>query len=288
MSTRKSTRTGSTGPKKAEPTKAQPKQAGPKKAAPTRNPPKTARSAPEPEPEQKEQKPYCPTCGTRLAPEEGDPHLGSVLLYDDPDYANLAGALFLSGWQSQILQKVIDGSPAVIVIGTPVDETGQVLRNRKIVTATWVHRTDTGWVQMAELCGYSRFDGTGFQNRTAEQLIAYIGRNTAEWVKAPIDDEAETASKGKQRTSTKAEAQDQPAPEPTVDPESKGLPAGSTPAPQDEPDPATNPEAKPAVENPDPAEEIGDDQDAPGTGEELEVAEEEVLAEPTSGERVSV
>ncbi|MGV9611344.1 hypothetical protein [Nocardia xishanensis] len=260
MSTRTTTRNGNTGPRKATPSKAKP-QAEPTKAKPKAAPEK---AEPSPEPEAKAQKPFCNSCGSRLAPEENDPFLGSPLLYDDSGFANLNGALFLCGWQSQTLQRVVDGRLTVTLVGTPVDGDGQALKNRKIVTATWHHRTDIGWVQLAELCGYSRPDGTGFQNRTAEQLTEYVGRNIAEWVLAPIDEEAapKPASKGKQsggkasaKASTKptraedSEAEpDSPAgPEPTIDPESKGLPSGSTPATED-PAPDAAPEPEPEQE----------------------------------------
>ncbi|WP_062989928.1 hypothetical protein [Nocardia anaemiae] len=283
MSTRKSTRTRSTGPKTAAPSKAQPNQGEPRKADPT------------PEPVQGKQNPFCGTCGSRIAPEENDPFLGSALLYDDSGYANLMGALFLCGWQSQTLQKVVDGRPTVTVVGTPVDADGQALRNRKIVTATWHHRTDIGWVQVAELCGYSRPDGTGFQNRTAEQLTEYVGRNLAEWVLAPIDEEEaapKPAGKGKRstgKTSSKAQARPTPeegtenkpetaAPEPTIDPESKGLPSGSTPPPQD-PAPAPDQEAEDEQESvePDPGGSGLDTEDA-AAGVEEEVIDEGVAA----------
>ncbi|MGW4769877.1 hypothetical protein ACWEO2_17755 [Nocardia sp. NPDC004278] len=281
MSTRKSTRTRSTGPTKAAPTKAQPTKAEPKKADPT------------PEQVQGKQNPFCTMCGTRLAPEENDPFLGSALLYDDPGYSNLVGALFLCGWQSQTLQKVVDGRPTVTVVGTPVDADGQGLRNRKIVTATWHHRTDIGWVQLAELCGYSRPDGTGFQNRTAEQLKEYVARNSAEWVLAPIDDEDEAApkpaGKGKRSTGkTNGKASAEPTseegtenkpetatPEPTIDPESKGLPSGSTPPPQDEPAPDGDQEQE-SVE-PDPGGSGLDTEDA-AAGVEEEVIDEGAAA----------
>ncbi|WP_433677993.1 hypothetical protein [Nocardia sp. CA-119907] len=280
MSTRKSTRTRNTRPAKAAPSKAQPNQAEPRKADPA------------PEPVQGKQNPFCGTCGSRIAPEENDPFLGSALVYDDPGYANLLGAMFLCGWQYQTLQKVIDGRPAVTVVGTPVDADGKALRNRKIVTATWHHRTDIGWVQVAELCGYSRPDGTGFQNRTAEQLTAYVGRNLAEWVLAPIDEEEaapQPASKGKRstgKTSAKAQAKPTPkegtenkpetaAPEPTIDPESKGLPSGSTPPPQDEPAPDTDREQESA--EPDPSDSGLDTEDA-AAGVEEEVIDEGAAA----------
>lgn len=245
MSTRKSTRTRTTGQRKVVPSKAQPTEAEPTKADPA------------PEPAKNDQKPFCGTCGSRIAPEENDPFLGSALLYDNPDYANLTGALFLCGWQYQILQKVIAGRPAVVVVGTPVDADGSGLKNRKIVTATWHHFAGDGWVQMGAMCGHSRPDGTGFQNRTAEQLTEYVGRNTADWVLTPIEDEkqaqaAGTRSAGKTRAKAQAKptpkptasAEDKPdtaAPEPTIDPESTGLPAGSTP-PQDDPVPDSDQE----------------------------------------------
>ncbi|MET7772418.1 hypothetical protein [Nocardia sp. NPDC005366] len=285
MSTRTSTRNGSTGPRKATPSKAKPQAkpaAEPKKAEPS------------PDPEAKAQKPFCGTCGSRIAPEETDPFLGSPLLYDDSGFANLSGALFLCGWQSQTLQKVVDGRPTVTLVGTPVDAAGKALPNRKIVTATWHHRTDIGWVQMAELCGYSRSDGQGFQNRTAEQLVEYVGRNIAEWVLAPIDEAAEPKPESKGKTSggggkagVKASAAPKPdpepeapddseAPEPTVAPESKGLPAGSTPpAPEPEPETATEPEPDSVAVQADPGD--GDSslvEDAAGIG-----VEEEVIAE---------
>ncbi len=277
MSTRKNTRTRTTGTRKGTPTKAQPAKAAPKKDDPAA------------EPEQKQQKPFCGTCGARTAPEENDPFLGSALLYDDSGYANLMGAMFLCGWQSQTLQKVIDGRPTVIVVGTPVDTEGKALTNRKIVTATWHHRTDVGWVQMAELCGYSRPDGTGFQTRTAEQLTEYVGRNTAEWVLAPIGDEGEQKPKPKaaprksgeagakaQATPTPAEdTEDTPdtaAPEPSIDPESKGLPAGSTP-PHDDPVPDADQEPEPEVEDADPGDSDHGIEDA-AAGVEEEVIDE--------------
>ncbi|GAA5087069.1 hypothetical protein [Nocardia iowensis] len=276
MSTRKSTRTRTTGQRKAAPTKAQPTKAEPRKPDPA------------PEPAKNEQKPFCGTCGARTAPEENDPFLGSALLYDDPGYANLMGAMFLCGWQSQTLQKVVAGRPAVIVVGTPVDTEGNALKNRKIVTATWHHFVGDGWVQFASLCGYSRPDGTGFQTRTAEQLTEYVGRNTAQWVLAPIEEEqrpkpkaAGTRSAGKTRAKAQAKptptegTEDKPdmaAPEPTIDPEAKGLPAGSTP-PQDDPIPGTDQEPEPEVEGTDPG-----DSDLPAE-EAAAGVEEEVIDE---------
>ncbi|WP_054812191.1 hypothetical protein [Nocardia arizonensis] len=293
MSTRTSTRNGKTGPRKTATSKATPK-AEPAKAAPKAKPRTQQSSA---EPEAKPQKPFCGSCGSRLAPEDNDPFLGSPLLYDDSGFANLSGALFLCGWQSQTIQKVVDGRPAVTLVGTPVDANGKALPNRKIVTATWHHRTDIGWVQMAEVCGYSRSDGQGFQNRTAEQLVEYVGRNIAEWVLAPIDEAAEPKPKGKGKTTGsgggKAAAKAPVAPEPdpkpqapdeseapkaTVDPESKGLPQGSTPAPT-EPEPAPQPEPEPEAVEPEP----GDDgssveQDNAAAGVEEEVLEEGAAA----------
>ncbi|WP_288049452.1 hypothetical protein [Nocardia sp.] len=283
MSTRTSTRNGSTGPRKATPSKAKPQAkpaAEPKKAEPT------------PVPEAKAQKPFCTSCGSRVAPEDNDPFLGSPLLYDDSGFANLSGALFLCGWRSQTLQKVVDGRPAVTVVGTPVDANGDTLTNRKIITATWHHRTDIGWVQMAELCGYSRPDGQGFQNRTAEQLVEYVGRNIAEWVLAPIDEEAEPKPKDRGKTSSggsggKTAAKATAAPKPTVDPESKGLPQGSSPAPTEPtPDPANTPEpaAEPVAEpvagepesvEPDPGDDVPSvEEDSAAAGVEEEVLEE--------------
>ncbi|MFG1796709.1 hypothetical protein [Nocardia sp. NPDC049149] len=282
MTTRKNTRTRTTGTRKATPTKAQPAKAEPKKAAPA------------PEPEQKQQKPFCGTCGSRTAPEENDPFLGSALLYDDSGYANLMGAMFLCGWQSQTLQKVVAGRPAVIVVGTPVDTEGTALTNRKIVTATWQYFAADGWVQFAALSGYSRPDGSGFQTRTAEQLTEYVGRNTADWVLAPIEDEGEQKAKpkaagtrGAGKTRAKAQAEPTPAegtedtpdtaaPEPTIDPESKGLPAGSTP-PQDDPAPDADQEPDPDVEGTDPGDSEPVIEDA-AAGVEEEVIDEGAAA----------
>ncbi|MET7773749.1 hypothetical protein [Nocardia sp. NPDC005366] len=302
MSTRTTTRNGSTGPRKATPSKAKP-AAEPKKAEPKARP----KAEPKPEPEAKAQKPFCTSCGSRVAPEENDPFLGSPLLYDDSGFANLSGALFLCGWRSQTIQKVVDGRPAVTLVGTPVDANGDTLTNRKIITATWHHRTDIGWVQMAELCGYSRSDGQGFQNRTAEQLVEYVGRNIAEWALAPIDETAEpepkskgktTRSSGGGKTAAKATAAPKPdpkpeapddseAPKPTVDPESRGLPQGSSPAPTEPaPDPATAPESEPeqvagepeSVE-PDPGDEGSSlEEDSAAAGVEEEVLEEGAVA----------
>lgn len=289
MSTRKSTRTRTTSQRKAAPTKTTPSKAGPRKADPA---PEPAPSAPPTEEQKDKPNPFCTKCGARLGPEEGDPFKGSSLLYDDPGFANLTGALFLCGWQSQTLQKVIDGRATVIVIGIPVDEAGNTLNNRKMVTATWEHHPEHGWVQLAEKCGYSRADGTGFQNRTADQLTTYVGNNVAAWMLADIDEpDAPTAAKPKRATS-KAKKQAQPAAKPPLDPESKGLPVGSTPAPQDEPEPATAPEPQAPAEDPDTTEDPGSTEDVggdeePSEAEELEVAEEEVLAEPNSKEPVS-
>ncbi|MFI6045297.1 hypothetical protein ACIA8C_26955 [Nocardia sp. NPDC051321] len=279
MSTRKSTRTRTTGQRKAAPSKAQPTKAEPTKADPA------------PEPAKNEQQPFCNLCGSRIAPEENDPFFGSALLYDNPDYANLTGALFLCGWQYSIVQKVIAGRPAVIVVGTPVDADGNALKNRKIVTATWHHFAGDGWVQMGAMCGYSRADGTGFQNRTAEQLKEYVGRNTADWVLTPIEEEqppkpkaAGTRSGGKTRAKAQAKltptdgTEDKPdtaAPEPTIDPESKGLPAGSTP-PQDDPVPDTDQEPDTESEDTDPG-----DSDLP-TEDAAAGVEEEVIDEGTA------
>ncbi|MGW4364540.1 hypothetical protein ACWEKT_02755 [Nocardia takedensis] len=300
MSTRTSTRNGSTGPRKATPSKAKPQAkpaAEPKKAEPKAQ----LKAEPNTEPEAKAQKPFCTSCGTRLAPEENDPFLGSPLLYDDSGFANLSGALFLCGWKSQTLQKVVDGRPVVTLVGTPVDANGETLTNRKIITATWHHRTDIGWVQMAELCGYSRHDGQGFQTRTAEQLVDYVGRNIAEWVLAPIDEDAvepKPKSKGKPTSSgggkagAKAPAAPTPdpepeaapdseeAPKPTVDPESRGLPQGSSPAPtESDPAPAPQPEPEPEPVEPDPG---GDgssvEEDSAAAGVEEEVIEEGAAA----------
>ncbi|MBF6333337.1 hypothetical protein [Nocardia transvalensis] len=286
MSTRQSNRTRpATDRKKAAQSKTPPKSAGTKTAQPATEPAKADK-----------QKPFCDTCGSRILPEDNDPFLGSVLAYEDAAYGNLVGALFLCGWQYQTLQKVIDGRPSVIVVGTPVDAAGQVLRNRRMVTATWAHRTDIGWVQMADKCGYSRPDGTGFQTRTAEQLVDYVGRNVAEWVLKPLDDEADPAQKrqkspersAKAKAKAKAKAQ-QPEPkpnpdsstEPTIDPDAKGLPAGSSPAAPAEPEPQrADPPSK--TENTEPGSDSEPDSnpgDDPAEGDPVAGVEEEVINE---------
>lgn len=216
-----------------------------------------------------------------------------MLAYEDEAYGNLVGALFLAGWQCQILQKVIDTRPVVIVVGTPVDAAGQVRSNRRIVTATWAHRTDIGWVQMAEKCGYSRPDGTGFQNRTAQQLVDYVGRNIAEWVLKPLDDEEPAPKSSRQSAKAKAKPsgpqakpdskstdtapKDSAAAEATLDPEAKGLPAGPSPATPAEPDRADQPSGSENTEpGPDSEPDSGDSESAVDA---VAGVEEEVITE---------
>ncbi|KZM68147.1 hypothetical protein [Nocardia terpenica] len=219
---------------------------------------------PKPEAEAAKPNPYCQTCGTRLAPEEGDPFKGSALLYDNDDFANLMGALFLSGWCYEVLQRTADdGRPRVVVIGTPVDAGGNRRDNRRTLSATFEHIPGTGWACMAEMTGYFHQTTGALQNRTPDQLVTYIGNNTAEWVLAPIDEPEPEPEQKPKRKRGKTISEPEPEPEttvngedqaqPVIDPESKGLPAGSTPpetepAPETEAEPETEPEPQPEPE----------------------------------------
>ncbi|MFI6168824.1 hypothetical protein ACIBCN_18735 [Nocardia sp. NPDC051052] len=163
--------------------------------------------------------------------------------------------------------RVVDGNLQHSMVGTPVTEAGKQRIDKRQVVASWILR-DGQWRVDTKKTGYyiTTKAGANLKIRTPAQLAEYIGRSVAEWVLEPIaegtDDEQvsevdnateevlEEEELSDDSTDTAAEPADgdveaeKDSPEsdaaPTLDPETRGLPAGSghDAGQEDSPEPA--------------------------------------------------